>query len=81
MKNVKIVSGGVSVGTHVFNEDGAEIHGITSIDWHARIDDVCRAEIEIGVVQTEVGGRAKFFGPGGREIRRIEYADGTVEEY
>lgn len=77
---VKIVSGGVAAGTKITDEEGRELDWVTAVTWRAEVDDICRAQIELGAMEVEVEGEATFYVKG-KPVRRIEYADGTVDEY
>jgi len=79
--NVKITSDGEGFGTHVQTEDGREIDGVTEIVWRAVAGDICRADVSLSFITLSGAADARMIGPNGKEVRRIEYADGTSEEF
>lgn len=79
MPNVSIQSDGVN--TRVFNDDGKEIKGITSLSLRATAQGAV-ADVELMFIDiSAVNAPARIVGPSGKEVRRIEYADGSVEEF
>lgn len=53
--SIKIISDGTPYGTHIFNEDGTEIKGVTEITWHIDAsDDTAIATLKFAFVQVEV---------------------------
>ena len=80
---VRIVSPGPSgMGTRVFNEDGAEIRGISSNTWRAEVDSINTAEVTLSTASTELHGQATFYAQHPitgqlSEIRRIWFEDGS----
>ncbi|MFA5567970.1 MAG: hypothetical protein WC972_04905 [Trueperaceae bacterium] len=78
---VRIVStGGTGHGTRVMGSDGREIDWITGLTFRADVDDITRAEIEFSAVEIDAVAEAKFL-VRGKEVRRIEYADGSADEF
>lgn len=73
-------SDGTPHGTKITDENGKDIDGVTRVTWRAAVNDINRAEIELLFVDMDVQGEARMMGPRG-EVRRIEYADGTVDEF
>ena len=67
MKRLKIVSDGTGPGTHVYDADGKELHGITRVSWSiepgrfAVVTLDCLAEIEAAgkAVVNVVGGQPR----------------------
>lgn len=51
---MKIVSDGTDYGTKVFDDDGKEMEGITSIEWSISVRNYARAKIEFIGVEVEV---------------------------
>jgi hypothetical protein len=78
--HVKIISDGTPRGTKVLTADGSPVTGLTGIIFRADIDDVNRAELSLSCALIDAEASARVF-VNGREVRRIEYADGTVEEF
>lgn len=78
--NVRIVSGKTGFGTKVTTESGAEIEGLTYVGFQASMNDVNRAELHLHVSGIEAEAEARVY-VAGREVRRIEYADGEIVEY
>lgn len=76
--NVRIVSD--KIGTRVLTESGAVVEGISGLTFRAEVGDVNRVQIDLAAGHIDAGAEAAFH-VGGREIRRIEYADGTIDEF
>lgn len=77
--NVKIVSG-ARIGTKVLTEGGVEIEGVRGIVFRAEVDRINRAELDLYVAEIQAEGVASIF-VRGKEVRRIEYADGSTDEF
>ena len=77
---VKIISDGTPHGTKVVTADGSPVRGLTGIVFRAEVDDVNRADLSLSRVEIDAVAEARVF-VGGREVRRIEYADGSSDEY
>lgn len=81
MQQVKIVSKPGMNGTRIFGEDGRELRA-TSLVFRAGANEVAYAEISLPFVELDaVDIPARMIGPNGKEVRRIEYTDGTADEY
>lgn len=78
--NVKISSGTTGCGTRVTTADGATIDGLTEVVFRAVVNDLNRAELHLHVAGIEAEAEATVY-VAGKEVRRIEYADGSVDEY
>lgn len=78
--HVKITSDGTPHGTKVTTADGSPVQGLTGILFRAEIDDVNRAELSLSLVEIDAEAEARVY-VAGKEVRRIEYADGTSDEY
>lgn len=79
---VTVTSDGSNHGTRVTSPDGTPIEGIRALTFRAAVDEIASLAIELVFVTLDrVEGEATFCGPSGKPIRRIEYADGTVDEY
>ncbi len=76
--NVKIVSD--EAGTKVLTRDGVPIEGLSGISFRAELNDINRAELQLAVGEIEVEAEASVF-VRGKEVRRIEYADGSTDEF
>lgn len=76
--NVKIVSD--EAGTKVLTRDGVPIEGLSGISFRAELNDINRAELQLAVGEIEVEVEASVF-VRGKEVRRIEYADGSTDEF
>ncbi len=54
---IKIVSDGRAINTHVETEDGHEIKGVQSIDWHVDVESgLATAEIKFVNIPVDVVG-------------------------
>lgn len=78
--HVRIKSDGTNLGTLVTNSDGEAVPGVVSIAFRAEINDISRADISLSAVEIDAVADARFY-VCGREVRRIEYADGTTDDY
>ncbi|WP_297842877.1 hypothetical protein [uncultured Roseibium sp.] len=72
---------GTSDTVRVYDPDGKPIPGIMSIDISARVNDFVRATIELSILEVSTMAEACFVGPGGKEIARIVYVDGSEDVY
>lgn len=80
--HVRITSGGAPMTTEVRTSEGAVIQGVTAIRWSIAVGDISRAEVDLCFAEIgEIAAEARMLGPNGKEVRRIEYADGTVDEF
>lgn len=79
--NVVISSNGTGAGTKVTTPDGQPIRGLTAVTWRMAIDEISRADLELSFVEVERVDAVASVYVGGKEVRRIEYADGTFDEY
>lgn len=78
--HVKIISDGTPYGTKALTADGASVQGLTGIVFSAQINDINRAELHLACAGIEAEAEAAVY-VAGKEVRRIEYADGTVTEF
>lgn len=77
-----IISDGTQQGTKVLRADGGEpIPGICSVTWRIDVGGVAHADVLLQMVTIWADAETRVLGPGCKEVRRIEYADGTVDEY
>lgn len=80
---VRVEADGTPSGTRIITGDGdtSLTKKVSGIVFRHEGGGIPRIELEMGLVPMTVEGRAVMMGPGGREIRRIEYADGTADEF
>lgn len=79
---VTVTSDGSNRGTRVTGPDGAPIEGVRALTFRAAVDEIASLDIELVFVTLDrLEGEATFYGPAGKPIRRIEYVDGTVDEF
>lgn len=80
---VKIIATGEPMGTSILMEDGQDLKGYaTAVRFHHEGGQIPVLEIVMGLVPIEIDGIvARMVGPDGREILRVEYADGTADEF
>jgi hypothetical protein len=77
---VRIESDGDTIGTRVFTEDGREITDmILEIEWEHRAGGLPAARLYLSMIPLSGPVVAKMIGPGGKEVRRIEYSDGSED--
>jgi hypothetical protein len=81
--NVKIIATGEPCGTRVLTEDGTDItDNVTAVVWrHEGGGSIPTAEVTIGLIEIEAAGVARMVAPNGKAIARIEYADGSADDY
>lgn len=87
MTGIKIVSNSaISRGIQILDgETGTPIHGVTSVDIRIRPNEIITAELTIFCekIETPATARVMAVDPkagGTKEVRRIEFVDGTVYE-
>jgi hypothetical protein len=69
-------------GTRILTDDGRDISNqVSSVSWSHEAQDIARAELQLAFIEVDAVAEARMIGPGGKDVRRIEYADGTVDEY
>lgn len=69
-------------GTRILTEDGQDISSqVSSVVWSHEAQDIARAELRLAFIEVDAVAEARMIGPGGKDVRRIEYADGTIDEY
>ena len=79
---VKIVSDGQPGGTKVLTDDGQDISScVGGVIWRHRAGEVPEAELELVLIPFEGVASAKVIAPNGKAVRRIEYEDGTIDEF
>lgn len=79
---VSVTSDGTGRGTSVTGPDGTPVEGVTALNWRIALGEPSRFDIELTFVPLDrVEGEADMIGPNGKSVRRIEYADGSVQEY
>lgn len=79
--HVKIASSGAPSTTRVTTAGGQNIEGIVGIRWECPLYDISRAEVTLMFVEIEVDAEARFIGPLGKVVSRIEYADGSFQDF
>ncbi|PHR83101.1 hypothetical protein [Henriciella sp.] len=80
---LRIKSDGTQFGTCVVDENGRDISShITGVSFVHSAGGVPVANLELHLVEIEeYDGKVVMIGPDGKEVRRIEYADGSVDDY
>lgn len=80
---VRIESDGSGVGTRVLDQNGNDMSsGIASITFRHVGGGFPVAEIELSFIEvTATDTPARMIGPTGKDVRRIEYADGSFDEF
>lgn len=79
---VAIISDGTPCGTELRRVDSGELlHGVWSITWMIDNGGPARAEVQLQMVAIHGVAETCVVGPSGKYVRRIEYADGTVDEF
>lgn len=76
---VKIIATGESGGTQIVNEHGDDLaHVATGISIDHEAGELPVITIRASLIPFEVAGQARLVDASGREISRIEYADGEA---
>lgn len=81
---VRIEADGSTMGTRVVTEDGRDISDrVTAVTFRHQSGRPPQVDIDLQFVPLHQIGEvdARMLGPGGKEVRRIEYADGTVDVF
>ena len=78
---VRIVSDGTPYGTAVQDPEGRPLSGIKSLTWTVNANEPATALVDMEFLPLQGLAEAKMLGPGGKEVRRIEYADGSIDEF
>ena len=82
MTKASIVADG-SIGGTVISVNGESINDkVQSVTFRHNGGGIPAVEIDLMLIEIGVvDAPARMIGPGGKEVRRIEYADGTVDEF
>lgn len=78
---VVVKSDGTAIGTRVIDMHGNIVDGVRVVTWRHEAGGLPVAEVEMFFAGLETPCEARMIGPKGVEVRRIEYADGSVVEY
>ncbi|HBF30857.1 hypothetical protein [Rhizobium sp.] len=78
---VFIEANGQVRGTTVKDEHGNGILGVSGVEFAHHVGDMPAARLTIILPVVSIECEAKAYGPDGREIIKIMYADGTETEY
>lgn len=80
---IRISGEGSAYGSRVTDGAGLVIEGVRAVSWRHEAGEPPKAEVELLFVPLHLAGEvdARMLGPSGKEVRRIEYADGSVDEY
>jgi hypothetical protein len=80
---IRIAGEGSAFGSRVTDNAGRVLDGVRSVTWRHEAGEPPRAEVELMFVPLDLIDEveARMIGPAGKEVRRIEYADGSVDEY
>lgn len=77
---LKIESDGSTCGTKITAEDGSEIRA-TELVFRHKGGEIPTAEVTLHFVDLTASVSARMVGPNGKDVRRIEYMDGTEERF
>jgi hypothetical protein len=80
---VRIESDGSPTGTRVVDQSGNDISNrVTGVTFRHNAGEVPWVELDLGFIEiSAVETKARMIGPGGKEVRRIEYADGSEDVF
>jgi hypothetical protein len=80
--DIKIEADGGPCGTRVLTVDGQDITSLVDgVAWEHRAGEIPRVRLHLALMPLHGVGLASMVGPGGKEVRSIEYADGTRDEF
>lgn len=79
---VSIISDGTPRGTRIADDQGRPIEGVVAARWDIGVGQPAEVRIDLSFIALDAEGvDAVMIGPGGKAVRRIEYADGSVTEF
>lgn len=79
---LKITSDGTPRGTTILSDDGTSLGDLVSaLSWRHDAGNLPVLEATLGLIELEVDGQARVLAPSGKAVRRIEYDDGSVDEF
>lgn len=80
---VRIESDGSMGGTRVLDQNGNDLtKKLAGVTFRHNAGDFPMAEVDLHFVDVAaIDTPARMIGPGGKEVRRIEYVDGSVDEF
>lgn len=79
---VTIKSDGEPLGTIVTTEDGVDLSDrISGVSFSHDSGELPRLNLYLGLTPLVIEGYARMIGPDGRQVRRIEYVDGSAETF
>ena len=78
---VRIEADGRRSGTFIREEGGSKIDGISAIAFEHRAGSDPEIRLELCLISVGVVGEAKVYGPGGKEVKKVIFADGSEVEY
>jgi len=84
METVTIKADGRPGGTRIYTPNGEDIsHKVIAVSFrHEVASTIPVAELELAFISIEaVDVPVRMVGPGGKEVRRIVYADGTMDVF
>lgn len=79
---VKIVADGSSRGTRIIDANGNDISSmLAAVEFRHQAPGVPEMRLDLVMTVAVIEGEAKFIGHNGKEIRRVEYVDGTEDVF
>lgn len=79
---VKIEADGEPLGTRIYADDGKDITDhATEVVWRHRAGELPTAEVTLCCTPISGHGHARMVGPNGKDVRMIQYMDGTEERF
>src|SRR5690625_3773382 len=79
---IRIEADGDPIGTRVLDDEGKDLSSwVTGVRWSHDAGGIPELELDLGLVPVTVEGRAKMIGPNGKEVRSIQYTDGTEDRF
>ena len=78
---VRIEADGRGNGTFIRGEDGSKIDGINAIAFEHRAGRDPEIRLELCLISIGIESEAKVYGPGGKEVKKVIFADGSEVEY
>lgn len=80
---IRISGEGSAFGSQITDGAGRVLDGVRAVSWRHEAGEPPQAEVELLFVPLHLADEvdARMLGPSGKEVRRIEYADGSVDDY
>lgn len=79
---VRIEATGEPGGTRLLTDDGRDLSDcVTAVAWWHKAGEIPKAELTMDLIPLTGVCDAKLVAPNGKVVKKIEYEDGTVDEF